>query len=134
MKNIKARVWNSLNKSFTYPESPVNIMCVYVNPSILIGLDGSIFEFVGGQYIKYIQPDNESDKYVIDMYSGVPDKFGNRIYENDIIKYTFPDHTSIVGYVEYSSGSFRCNWPDQTDDDIGYMLTKSMEVIGHNHK
>lgn len=116
MRTLNLRIWDIIDKKFTYPPTS----------RFLIGLDGKLFDGSGYSL--------DSSRFIIDECSGVPDNTGTNIYENDIIRYTYSDNSSHTGYVEYSSGSFRCNWPDQTDDDISYMLTKSMEVIGHTHK
>ena len=71
------------------------------------------------------------DDLVIERYTGLKDCYGNVIYENDLLKFTYPfDKNSTIGQVEWS------------DKDAGFILGISTlwriaikaEVVGNAHE
>ena len=47
------------------------------------------------------------DKNTICSYTGLNDKYGNKIFENSIVKILYDDDYSEIGYVKYSSAGVR---------------------------
>lgn len=110
-KSKRFRVWDSSRSKMVLPNAEnANF--------IVIRLDG---EMVGTCFGELDGPVNG----VLQQYTGVPDKFGKEICEGDIVRY-HGEH----GVVEFACGLFRCAWNDQTDDDLAYMITADMEIVG----
>ena len=114
-KSKRFRVWDSARSKMILPDS------VEAN-FVVIQLNG---EMVGTCYGELDGPVDG----VLQQYTNVPDKSGREICEGDIISY----HGQI-GVVEFECGLFRVAWPDQTDDDLAYMLTADMEILGVKSK
>jgi len=72
----------------------------------------------------------DSQKYIIEQITGVFDSKSTLIYEGDIIHYT----EQRIGWISFFAGSFVCNWNDQTEDELGKMVTLSMKIVGNIHE
>jgi uncharacterized phage protein (TIGR01671 family) len=68
--------------------------------------------------------------YELMQYTGCHDSSNNEIYEGDIIQYNNGDVIRI-GYVGFMAGIFFLNYPDETDDELGYLLVSNLKVIGN---
>ena len=66
------------------------------------------------------------DNFVNQQMTEVPDKHGAVIWEGDLIR-----RGNMVGVVGYFAGMFIVDWPDQSDDALGLMITLNMEVVGN---
>ena len=64
------------------------------------------------------------------QYTGCHDSANKEIYEGDIVKYNNGDVIRI-GYIEFMAGIFFLNFPDQTDEELGYLLVSNLKVIGN---
>ena len=64
------------------------------------------------------------------QYTGCHDSANKEIYEGDIVKYNNGDVIRI-GYIEFMAGIFFLNFPDQTDEELGYLLVTNLKVIGN---
>lgn len=60
------------------------------------------------------------------LSTGCHDKNKTEIFEGDKIRYY-----GSVGTVGFFAGSFRVDWNDQTDDELGTMQISLMEIVGH---
>jgi hypothetical protein len=109
MKDIKFRVWNNKTKSWVHgPGEEVNLF----GEMILLG------GFMNGISVEDL---NECLAF---QYSGCKDKNDREIYEGESIKYK-----GQTGHVVFFAGSFRVDWGDQTDSELGDLLIDDMEVI-----
>ena len=111
---LKFRVWDAEAEKFIYfpYHESMEISINSYNPVIKFKSSDKLFPW------KDIQQD-----------TGVPDKFIHDIYEGDLISYR-----GEVGEVRMFAGMFLVDWPDQTDDTLGYMITSEMEIVGHKYK
>jgi hypothetical protein len=66
------------------------------------------------------------EEVIPQLSTGCHDKNKTEIFDGDKIRYY-----GNVGTVEFFAGSFRVDWGDQTDDDVGTMQISLMEVVGH---
>ena len=119
-REIKFRVWSIEDKQ-------------WVNPNILEVWDDSgklePFEYVKSGTLNPLYTPKEN--YIIQQYTGVTDKNGVEIYEGDIIQYGI-DLSKRIGVAGFIAGIFVCNWiDDQTENELGYMLTQDTLVIGN---
>lgn len=105
------RVWDSARSKMILPNTDAANF-------VVIRLDGEVTE-------TSFDASDGPVHGVLQQYTTVPDKFGREICEGDIISY----HGQI-GVVEFACGLFRVAWPDQTDDDLAYMITADMEILG----
>ena len=64
------------------------------------------------------------------QYTGCHDSANKEIYEGDIVKYNNGDVIRI-GYIEFMAGIFFLNFPDQTDEELGYLMVSNLKVIGN---
>lgn len=64
------------------------------------------------------------------QYTGCHDSDNKEIYEGDIVKYNNGDVIRI-GYIQFMAGIFFLNFPDQTDEELGYLLVSNLKVIGN---
>ena len=70
------------------------------------------------------------DNLVFVQYTDCHDSSNNEIYAGDIIQYNNGDVIRI-GYVGFMAGIFFLNYPDETDDELGYLLVSNLKVIGN---
>jgi len=67
---------------------------------------------------------------IFQQYTGCNDAYNKEIFEGDIVQYNNGDVIRI-GYVGFMAGIFFLNYPDETDDELGYLLVSNLKVIGN---
>jgi len=115
-------------------------------------VEGLVFNAGNIQYI-YTKPKSDGSRqeiYEVDpdticQYTGLTDKNGKKIWENDIIKYHFGDYYAPVKFGEYQSCfdstttchvGFYVDWDEKRDfrKDLGYWIKMvDAEVVGNIH-
>lgn len=118
MRPIKFRVWDDCSKEFFYQHAAMFLRIEDGTPV----------------WYKFLEkPRNNVNVHcewpahlVLQQYTGINDKNGFEIYEGDKIEYQ-----GGVGTVEFFAGMFVCSWYDQTDTELGYMLTADMKIVGN---
>ena len=112
-------------------------------------------EWVLGGYVQAIQTDketgfnkdkhfimesnglaNEIDPETVCQYAGVRDRFGNEIFEGDVVSALFTGYDGKArerkGVVEFVNSAFSVNWYDSEDcgkNFVGYV--NDIEVVGN---
>lgn len=91
-------------------------------------------------YIMPRNPKNRMEQYAIDpdtlcQYTGLTDKNGNNIWENDIVRRTdlYVVSEPSVGFIEYDleNTSFLIHWTDKVEYSPTYHWKDRLEVIGN---
>ena len=91
-------------------------------------------------YIVPQNPKNRFEQYEIDpdtlcQYTGLTDKNGNNIWENDIVRRTdlYVVSEPSVGFIEYDleNTSFLIHWTDKVEYSPTYHWKDRLEVIGN---
>ena len=91
-------------------------------------------------YIMPRNPKNRMEQYAIDpdticQYTGLVDKNGKKIWENDIVRRTdlHVVSESSVGFIEYDleNTSFLIHWTDKVEYSPTYHWKDRLEVIGN---
>ncbi len=112
-------------------------------------------EWVLGGYVQSIQTDkktgfnrdthfimennglaNEVDPETVCQYTGVRDRYGNEVFEGDIVSAPFTGYAGKTeerkGVVEFVNGAFFVNWYDSEEygkNFVGYV--NDIEVVGN---
>lgn len=123
----KYRVWNEYTSMY--------------DSSFIVDQDGEVYRMIdccenGYDIIHY------SENVVVERCSGLRDKNGNLIYENDVLKQEFNDGGTILKEVYYNS--VMCRWylrtPYPNLHSIEYMvwelnmsIANKIEIIGNIH-
>lgn len=115
-------------------------------------VEGLVFNAGNIQYI-YTKPKSDGSRqeiYEVDpdticQYTGLTDKNGKKIWENDIVKYHYGDYYAPVKFGEYQSCfdstttchvGFYVDWDEKRDfrKDLGYWIKMvDAEVVGNIH-
>jgi uncharacterized phage protein (TIGR01671 family) len=115
-------------------------------------VEGLVFNASNIQYI-YTKPKSDGSRqeiYEVDpdticQYTGLTDKNGKKIWENDIVKYHYGDYYAPVKFGEYQSCfdstttchvGFYVDWDEKRDfrKDLGYWIKMvDAEVVGNIH-
>jgi len=78
----------------------------------------------------HLGKDAWNEPYVIQQCTTCHDKDNKDIYEGDIISYSH-NGNSRNGRVTFYAGIFFVDWYDQSDDELGYMTTLNIKLIGN---
>lgn len=107
MREIKFRAWDSKNKKFPFVGFHIIGEC-------------TAFDLINQYRLE------ELNDLEVTEWAGCQDKNGKDIYEGDIVNYK-----GRKGTVVFFACSFRVDWGDQTDDDLGYLMISDLEVVGN---
>ena len=83
-RQLKFRVWDKLEKRFTYPDKGYQ-------GHYTLSLDGKFHNLQNG---------SGGDEYVVQQFTGFEDSEGNEVYEGDIVTYDL-DHTVYYQQVKW---------------------------------
>lgn len=79
---------------------------------------------------------NEVDPETVCQYTGVRDRYGNEVFEGDIVSAPFTGYAGKTeerkGVVEFVNGAFFVNWYDSEEygkNFVGYV--NDIEVVGN---
>lgn len=85
--------------------------------------------------------EHEVDKTTICQYTGLTDKNGKKIWENDVVKYHFGEDTAVIRFGKYQNCfdalkschvGFYVDWKDCKRKDLGYWVEMiDCNVIGN---
>lgn len=116
MKGLKFRVWDKEREC-------------YLDETELAGITPD------GKYILYIEDEEISrleinGNYIVEQYTGLKDKNGKEIYENDIVSVRNKNRKNEydIGVVEFGKAAFRCPFL------LGKYHSGQVEVIGNVHE
>ena len=130
MREIKVRAWDEKNKKFYY--SVISCILNKNNDYIFLGEQSAHPDFFGGW--------NETDTELeLEQFTGLYDKNGKEIYENDILGFPKLDSRILVK-IEISSVKDRFGWGEYGYSTIsgfyfsGYGCISLYEVIGNIHE
>ena len=73
---------------------------------------------------------NKNSQFEFEQYTGLKDKNGVDVFENDIIKHAI---WGIIGHVYYDNGCYRCS-NDERDLFLGHAQLNKCKVIGNIHE
>lgn len=136
MRDIKFRAWDKVNKEMLSHNALFNLDCSNEYP--FLGL-------LGGFY------NHPIDKYHVEImeYSGLKDKKGKEVFEDDIVKVNdFTEHIGIVKFGKHKSNdmsnSYECGnlgfYIEFNDEhhllrqDIYFWFGLGMEVLGNTYE
>ena len=130
MRNINFRVWDNEQQE-------------YLHTDILhIKNDGTLFVSKKGEnpWSALLSGECDSERFVIEQYTGLKGKNGTKIYEGDIVKYS-DGYSDCIGKVYYDCDSACFNvsgfyngsqdYPTLAFSEYG---NATMEVIGNIHE
>lgn len=112
MNNLKFRVWDEHQKNWLKNWVGINNL-------------GVVYDDGRGPEDLSLHP-----SVIIQQYTGCKDKNGKDIYEGDKVRYT-NSFGAREGVISFHAGAFFVDWPDQTDDMIGFLQTNDLEIIGN---
>ena len=130
MRELKFRMWDKVNNKFIspfrfewndyYKNTGMVVLDFHGKIRIADYSSGNGDNSADSVYLEVDNPDN----YVVQQYTGCHDSANKEIYEGDIVKYNNGD-VILIG------GIFFLNFPDQTHEELGYLLVSNLKVIGN---
>lgn len=121
MREIKFRAWDKENKRFGYLDHPFDNNW-YEHPSIY-GTCPAVFTNNWKGKIK--------DDYELMQYTGLTDKNGKEIYEDDILRNEEEDSISTINWYDLNAQFVACTSPYEEDRHLELYLSDDCVVIGN---
>jgi uncharacterized phage protein (TIGR01671 family) len=119
---LKFRIWD--NKEKRYVEE-------YLDREIMLSIDGTLnacaYDFSGNRSIEDI---NKNNRFEVEFCTGLKDKNGQLIYENDLIK--IDDDVAVIKWSDYYARFMLESSEDNFDFETTY--AEECEIIGNIHE
>ncbi|RDU70395.1 hypothetical protein CQA66_08280 [Helicobacter aurati] len=118
LSNLQFRVWNKNKKEFSYS--------MLVGSEVNGGGDNLVYfvDFISKEYLKSVK---EVD-YDLDLWTGIKDNIGNKIYVNDIVKFENIEYLVLFDYGFILKGENKTRY---LRDVLNNLKFNDFEVIGN---
>jgi uncharacterized phage protein (TIGR01671 family) len=122
MKELKFRVWNTVKNCFVTEKIPFADGVAYTSYPYYLGLDGKL------NFCNYQHMALETDKCIIQQYTGIKDLNQREIFEGDIMC----DNEGVRYEVRFEGGAFvKFAYGKNTSNLIDSIRFLQAEIVGN---